>query len=250
MITALEALRLATEWHYSADTHPASKKSLRTDKRLNDLRKSWRMNTAYRVAMAQKQKAAGGLSDKFDEHDMAALSRYWLSGSPSTCKSAFISDLRDRAMLFLGLGTALRGDNLRRLQHSDLAATSIPVLSDRRAIPCMIITSNNGKANKEGRIDHAGLLRHYDVERCGIGAIATYLFLLDSQVGVPVPVFESVHSDITQAEGFGAYGYREWMQRVVFLGRTSAGPPQNLLNPMSYHSKLNDDGPAVTVKKY
>lgn len=73
--------------------------------------------------------------------------------------------------------------------------------------------SDNGKTNQNGRIDVTAILRHVDVERCPIGALALYLFFIFDVLNFPIPPYDEafVHP-INLSQG------HEWFYWYLFPG--------------------------------
>ncbi|KAI3636407.1 hypothetical protein MIR68_005759 [Amoeboaphelidium protococcarum] len=94
------------------------------------------------------------------------------------------------------LGDAMlqRGDEKRRILLSDIAIRIYPSQSATGPSPaiCLVITMNQGKTLKNGRVQYAGCFRGLDVLTCPVAAVGFYLqyrWMKDSSC--PFPDFSS-----------------------------------------------------------
>lgn len=235
MLNALEYLRNVTE-HLHKDT-PAAQRKLREDRRIKDLEKIWKRRTHGRLDHAQVIKAAGSLSDSLTNDERLLLSRYWLLHSKPTSIASLGQDLRNRAMFSLAVVTAFRGDNAREIRLSDLSFFEHPVPKRDSPIPMVVIISNQGKTNQNGRQDQTAFTRHADVNLCAVGALGFLLWFTEHVLEVPEATYVPDFSNEAGTAGYGKYGYREWYQRVLFPGKISTSPTQaDLQRPMAYSS--------------
>ena len=97
-----------------------------------------------------------------------------LQATANGTKRAY-DQVRNRAMDLCAGQMTTRGDNLRLMLLSDLKFFEIPV-AGAEAIPSLVGVSDNGKSNKNGRVDHVAMIRHKDVAVCDVGAVALYFF--------------------------------------------------------------------------
>lgn len=88
--------------------------------------------------------------------------------------------------------------------------------------------SDEGKTNKNGRIDEHGAFRHHLPELCPIGAIAIHLFAYFHIENNPCPKFAP---DFNHPQA-SAMGYRDWYKLRLFPSS------KGLYTEMSYESKF------------
>ena len=88
--------------------------------------------------------------------------------------------------------------------------------------------SDQGKTNKNGRIDEHGALRHRLPEVCPVGAIVIHLFSYFHIEENPRPTFAPDFNH----PGASALGYRDWYNLRLFPSSKS------LYTEMSYESKF------------
>ncbi|GAA5998497.1 hypothetical protein JCM11641_007153, partial [Rhodosporidiobolus odoratus] len=135
------------------------------------------------------------------------------------------------------LSTAFRGDNIRQIAWSDLTYHQHDLPGGKSKLPLLVVLSNNGKMNREGRLDQVGILRHRDPSFCGIFMVAMLLFMVDQVLTNKRPSFEpDFRSGIA---GMGPYGHRSWYARRLFPGRMAKNAEgEDLDKDMAYASTL------------
>lgn len=69
----------------------------------------------------------------------------------------------------------LRGQNSRGIEFADIWTVELENEGYSTNHP-FIISLKNGKKNQHGRLEFGGIMRAKDVEVCGVGALALYLF--------------------------------------------------------------------------
>ncbi|KAF5370934.1 hypothetical protein D9615_009780 [Tricholomella constricta] len=109
-----------------------------------------------------------------------------------------------------------RGDNLPRLQLSDISFRHIPMVDVGLDVQVMatIFHSNKGKTNDTGRIDDQGAFRHRIPELCAIGALAFHLFGHYHLINASPPNFVPDFA----CPGASEFGYRDWYTKLLFPG--------------------------------
>lgn len=170
-----------------------------------------------------------------------------LKSSRSTRPQVHIGT-RDRAMLLISATTAYRGDNTRRLLLSDITIRDVPMVDiglDAKAmvstlfvsfiscsmlifrVQALILVSDQGKTNTNGRLDEQATFRHRKPELCAIGGLGFYLFSLYHLLETEHPSFVPDYSD----DRGGEFGYRGWYRMFLFPGSGGA------CSEMTYESK-------------
>lgn len=83
-----------------------------------------------------------------------------------------------RALVTSGFYTLARGENLRMVQLADIFHEVDNESSAEAESPLagLYILTDKSKTNKTGKKQTVGVIRHRDVEVCGVGALAFYLF--------------------------------------------------------------------------
>ncbi|GAA5993925.1 hypothetical protein JCM5350_005476 [Sporobolomyces pararoseus] len=135
---------------------------------------------------------------------------------------------------------AHRGDNTRELSWSDLVYHVHKLPLAKKSIPTLILLANNGKTNREGRLDQVGIWRHEDPALCGIFAVALHIFFSDEVLRMDRPSFEPDFE--TDDPKIGPYGFRGWYYRTLFPGRMKSGSNEadvSLYRPMTYQTHNN-----------
>jgi hypothetical protein len=122
-------------------------------------------------------------------------------------------------MFVYGCSSGKRGDNIRMIQHSDLGLDfhsfpdpTIP------AVPTLIVLSNRGKTNANGRLDQNGTWRHRDPQLCGFLSTALHLYGTYHITARPPPDFAPDTSREATQAGYGKYGRKLWYDLVLFTG--------------------------------
>lgn len=129
--------------------------------------------------------------------------------------------------------------------------TRFPLPKERS--PFFFFSPTTKKTNKTGRLDQQAILRHRDVEMCGLSALVIYLFLVDQHSSIAPPPFTPDFSSDASDAGFGKFGHREWYKRVVYVGNaTKDSEGGSETKPMAY--TMHNDGvkkalPLVTLTK-
>ncbi|KAF5385999.1 hypothetical protein D9615_002501 [Tricholomella constricta] len=215
-VNALESYRYH---HKGSDPRykdiPEAQVTLRDDERITTYEKSAYATESERVAESQVLKAKGVTSDTFKDDELIRCSMWLLRSSRKTVNQIHLA-LRDRAMLLISTSTAYRGDNLRRLQLSDISFRNIPMVDVGLDVQVMatIFRSNKGKTNDTGRIDDQGAFRHRIPELCAIGALGFHLFGHYHLINASPPNFVP---DFARP-GAGEFGYRDWYTKLLFPG--------------------------------
>jgi hypothetical protein len=105
------------------------------------------------------------------EHRMA-LKATWMQ--PYSVTSPYI---REHFCLSIRHSMLLRDEDLRRLNLSDMFMEQLPKRPDETQGGSMLVFSMwAGKTNQNHRQEYGCAIRHSDVRRCSIGALAFYLF--------------------------------------------------------------------------
>lgn len=87
------------------------------------------------------------------------------------------------------------------------------VLLTETARQVLALFANNAKHNQEGRLDEHGVLRHYHVDMCPVGALAFYFYGYFHVLGRPPPNFAPIFDN----KQHGPYGQRAWHSYHVFF---------------------------------
>ncbi|KAF8525270.1 hypothetical protein BU17DRAFT_62960 [Hysterangium stoloniferum] len=216
-ISALESYRKRHQHLYPHIV--GSQVKLRDDIRIREIEQAAAHNEPNRHEKSQTLKASGAMGDTYSTQELIAMSSYCLT-APST-KRETVTYLRDRAMFLLGAASAYRGDSLRPLEWSDLGVdeilnTGAGLGSTIMVWIALILLSYNAKHNQDGRLDEKGVIRHWLVELCPIGALAMHFFGQFHILGISRPSFKPDFSENSQAAGYGIYG-RHHLERVKSL---------------------------------
>lgn len=137
-------------------------------------------------------RGANTLLDGYEQREMINVVRRcwtWGQGQKRVTASSIESALRTALDFLMGHMMLLRGENRRYLQLADLFP--LP-LKNEGPTPCiaLICVLDNGKMNKTGRIEYAGVVRNKNVFLCVISQLAFYLFYRWNIVREPVPSFQ------------------------------------------------------------
>ncbi|KAI9568775.1 hypothetical protein HD554DRAFT_2171918 [Boletus coccyginus] len=125
------------------------------------------------VVKSQAIKTVGTMFDSYTEEELRRCF-LWIFADFSGAQSIFIG-LRDHAMLLFSLTTTFQGENSCILQWSDLFRTVVP-LEQTANIKVLAVLADNAKHNQHGHVDEHGVIWHYHVELCPIGAVALLFF--------------------------------------------------------------------------
>ncbi|KAF5324667.1 hypothetical protein D9611_004415 [Ephemerocybe angulata] len=217
-ISALENYRFI---HHRKDPRyincPEAQIFLRNDPDVRSVEKAARQWDAQRQDSSQELKANGIQSQTFTEEQFNEVSVGLMSGKKTPCQ--MVALLRDRTMLLTSGTMALRGDNVRSVRLSDLSLRDVPLVNishDFKA-KAIIMFSNQGKTNMNGRIDEHSAFRHREPELCILNALAMYFFgLYHIEKRKPATFAPDwKHDKATQI------GYREWYNILLFPGGKS-----------------------------
>lgn len=164
------------------------------------------------------------------------LFKHWFNGHSKSEIAHVSTDFRNLAMFELSCASAHRGANTRELSWSDLIYHKQVLPLAKRSVPTLVLLANNGKSNREGRLDEVGIWRHENPTRCGIFAIALHLFFSDQILQMERPAFAPDFE--TEDHEIGEMGYRGWYFRTLFPGRMGSGVKDDeLYKAMSYPSE-------------
>jgi hypothetical protein len=165
---------------------------------------------------SQKLKASGTAADDITEKELISISIDLFTHSSSSAPTQVAKDFRDRSIILTSIFYAYRGDNLRSVQWSDLYVQELGIPgAEGEKLKLLCIYSDNGKTNKEGRVDEVGALRSKDARNCAIGALAMHFFIQFHVLKRTIPDFEP-HFDSTS---FGEWGERPWYGLLVYKGK-------------------------------
>ena len=81
--------------------------------------------------------------------------------------------------------------------------------------------SNQGKTNRNGRIDFHGTFRHRHPELCAVGAVALHLYFTFHVAKCPKPDF-APDFDSPRATDVG---FRSWYELLLFPSKNSPTEP-------------------------
>ncbi|KAF5313492.1 hypothetical protein D9611_008635 [Ephemerocybe angulata] len=230
-ISALENYRFTHQRKDPRYTNcPEAQISLRDDPEVRSIEKAARQWDAQRQDSMQELKANGVQSQTFTEEQFHDVSVGLMSG-PKATPVQMVAFLRDRTMLLTSGTMALRGDNVRAVRLSDITSRDIPLVNiahDFKA-KAIIIFSNQGKTNVNGRIDEHSAFRHREPELCMLDALGMYFFALYHIEKRSPPDFSPdwKHEKATQV------GYRDWYNLLMFPGGKSDYEEMN----DAYHRK-------------
>ena len=133
-----------------------------------------------------EDRAIGSLLDGYTEEQLTAL-----------CKTLFGDakyhgiNLRTRLDLLISYSYVTRGETQRGLELADCMHVFFGEEEGPTQAMCMVFTMDNGKVNKNGKVEYMGALRHKDPMRCAIGAFAMYLFWRFHINREPFPTFNT-----------------------------------------------------------
>ena len=107
-----------------------------------------------------------------EEHIRMLLDTWMQHGSTPTLLA-----LREHQALALRHMMLLRDEDLRRLNLSDCFMDQVPNREGgTQNVSMLAISFYRGKTNQDGKTQYGTALRHEDVRRCAVGAMAFYLF--------------------------------------------------------------------------
>ncbi|KAE8217405.1 hypothetical protein CF319_g8499 [Tilletia indica] len=218
-INALEWFRKANEdeWCEHAE-YAETRVKLRDNATISQLETAVRRDKRNRANAGQEQKAMGSSSATLKKDEVTRLSEWALKEGRTPAKIG--TQMRDRSMLLACLGTAFRGDSLRRLEWSDLFVHQaiVPSRGDAAPVKLLALRADNSKTNQHGRLDEFAIARHRDPLHCSVGGMAMQA-LWSLQLGNQErPSFEPNFN----SQKHGRYGFREWWAWKVFRGRHAA----------------------------
>ena len=98
-----------------------------------------------------------------------------------------------RGIFTLGHQAAGRCDDIRRARISDIIKPFKVSGVGPAQCDMVMLMINGGKANKSGKPEYMGLVRHKDVECCGINALVELLFVQYTLEKAPMPKIGSLH---------------------------------------------------------
>lgn len=87
-----------------------------------------------------------------------------------------LKGLRNSAAFALSHVLLLRGDNVRKLDLSNLFAVQLEDESSSGVCHALVASLLRSKTNNEGRTDYSACIRHRDVSCCAIAILSLYLF--------------------------------------------------------------------------
>lgn len=234
ILNAVEKERKATAYRFPSvpDT------ILRNDLRIRSLESNWKKDQARRTMTGNSLKAAGGTQERITEDQRTQIFDYWFTKSLPSQVAHTGTNFRDLAMFLISCVSAHRGANTRELAWSDLVYHEHKVPLASLSIPTLVLLANNGKTNREGRLDQVGIWRHKDPSSCGVFGVALHLFWSDQILGMERPPFEPDFA--TDDPEIGPYGFRQWYFRTLFNGRMgSEVKGKQLYHPMTYQTHNN-----------
>ncbi|RDB27704.1 hypothetical protein Hypma_003308 [Hypsizygus marmoreus] len=210
-VSALESWRRDNEHKYK--DNPEALRPLRNDTRISTFEANARETEPMRLKEAQTSKAMGTVADTYTREEITRCSMWCLQTDRSTDQQVH-TGIRDRAMLLLSAASAYRGNNIRRLLLSDLYSRDIPMVEIGPGATSMalVMFSDQGKTNTNGRIDEQGAFRHRLPELCPVGSLGFYLFSYFHILNRKRPTFAP---DFSHG---GEIGYREWYKLTLFPG--------------------------------
>ncbi|KAL0029460.1 hypothetical protein WJX77_009574 [Trebouxia sp. C0004] len=85
-----------------------------------------------------------------------------------------VAPTKHLAMFLMMDGTLMRGDDTRRLQLCDLFWHPVRQVRPHQGFALGAVT-DQGKTNKNGRVEFAWIMRHRDPLQCGVGATLRWL---------------------------------------------------------------------------
>ncbi|VDC06782.1 unnamed protein product [Peniophora sp. CBMAI 1063] len=207
IITALEAKRVETQDDFPNDRDAL--RTLRDDTGIRAIEAAAKHDRPKLLEEAMLLKASGTSADTYTTDDLHTVGRWYFQAARTPTQLQTM--MRDRAMFFLGLAVAFRGDSTRNVQLSDLflSDVSIPDIRPGFKVPVLGILADNAKHNQTGRVEEYALMRHREPLVCGVSAMAAHLFLtFRQQTPDFVPDFSGERAPV--------YGKRTWYSHLVF----------------------------------
>ncbi|KAF9063616.1 hypothetical protein BDP27DRAFT_1367866 [Rhodocollybia butyracea] len=178
-----------------------SQKPLRSDRRVTTFEKFAHRNEHLWASNGEKMKTQGPVSASYTPAQLKQLSVSALQPARKT-RISTAKSLRDRAIILLCSTMAFRGDSVRGLEISDLGVEDLPMpaIAPGVTVKTLIAFCDNGKHNKEGRIEKHAAFRHLHPEMCAIGALAFYFFSEYHILGKSPPNFAPDFDDPDASE--------------------------------------------------
>lgn len=146
----------------------------------------WKRSQHQRDQEAFVDRGAIGIMSGYTEEEFVELNRVLLAGCAERP-----TQLRTRLDILLGHFLILRGQSRRDADINELS--QVTLAASEGASPCraLILTMSHGKTNKFGKVQYMGAIRHRDVLRCTMGALAMYLVWRWHLSGEAFPDFRS-----------------------------------------------------------
>ena len=120
------------------------------------------------------------MADGYDLEDWERLNFTWLWKLQTVHgKDAlyFYDTIMCRTLTLFMHGTLNRGNTARGMEFCDVFSQSLLTAGPSECI-LFAFVDKEGKANKNGRTEHCGMLRHRDWKKCPVGGLAFWLFYL------------------------------------------------------------------------
>ncbi|KAJ3536673.1 hypothetical protein NMY22_g5932 [Coprinellus aureogranulatus] len=224
MINALEYFRRTCQREPLYVSCDASKVKLRDHADIGAIETAAKRNEAKRQEQTQDTKANGLRSQTFTREELRKVCVGFLT-EPADKRSELLLALRDHAMLVISTSMAMRGDNVRPICWSDISTEQVPLpnMGDDVYAQALVIVTNQGKTNVNGRLDPHGAFRHRLPELCAVGALARHFF---GQFHIDKGNVGSFEPDYSHPEATDI-GRREWYKWLVFPGGKSKTEPMS-----------------------
>lgn len=127
--------------------------------------------------------AAGSSAERAQHRKLSSLANN---------KNTFTAAFGHRASFLLTYSAAVRGENTRKLELSDLSLIE-PDMEGSEGSRCrvLVITLGQGKTNRFGNYNRTAIMRHKNVRLCAQGALALYFYCLFHCQNQPFPCLRS-----------------------------------------------------------